>query len=86
MFDSSLEEIIASKLSGSIAKAITAWCLPLYEAYAFLIKENAKNTSVVSFLVASLAKSEVSLVDSAMRSRSLKSLKEVVTGSLSGNR
>jgi hypothetical protein len=84
LFGQSLEELVASKLSGSVARAVTAWTLPLHEAYAFLLKENAKNVHIVSFLVASLTKGELKMVDEAMKSRCNKSLKEVATEGLSG--
>lgn len=84
LFKRSFEDIIISKLSGSIAKAIIAWSLPKYHAYAYLIKENCKSSTILSYLIASLTKSEFPAVDEAMRQRYDISLRDIINSHTSG--
>jgi hypothetical protein len=84
LFNTTFEDIILAKLSGSISKAIILWVLPVPEAIAFAIKENSKNSTAVAYLVACISKREIIEIDNANKSRYQKSLRDTINSLLSG--
>lgn len=83
-FNSSLEDIIRSKLSGSIAKALITWTLPLTHAQVYALKENAKNTTAVALIVAGYTKRQLKRMDEISQKLYQKSLQSHLDGSVSG--
>lgn len=84
LFNTSFEDIILEKLSGSIAKAVILWILPVLDAMAFAIKENSKNSTTVAYLIACMSKREITAIDAIYKSRYSKNLKDSIYSLLSG--
>ena len=81
----SLIDIVSTRFSGDIAKAMTLYVLPIYEAYAQVLLENSKNTEFIAIFLSGFNRLQWREIDKVMTLKHKTPLKIFLSEKFSGN-